>query len=452
MGWSPPTKVIDDISGENISDPRAAPSFSVSAPDTLSFKWEDLILCVGRTQMLGTARSRLTVEERSRLVHDVSVAILTHLDIFIDTSSTRLAFTSVLDEVADEERTSLASKAGAAVADLFMERAGYRFRANARELDFSKIAKSTSRKIPDFVYDDPKDSHSSQSRAIVVEAKGSLSKFLATKGRLIARAKKAYEEQISEFVGGTANGITISGGCAAAFGGLPGQTFSRLVICSSDVTVGDPKSAQETREPAGGGSLGAVARSLSAAASPMQPMPQPQVQQRHQEQVSHPNPGGDGGGRHGHGRGREREPGPNGRIAFANYETIFQLCGATDAAQAIRYSLAGAIPRDESPQVQLFMTSTTDDRFLFSRHPYAPCWAPGYFAVYRPMAEAILQSLANNRLAPPNSVRLPEVPTDLTGRDELIFVHEDGLAWVKDLKGDLELRKWNLATGGWWPN
>jgi hypothetical protein len=109
----------------------------------------------------------------------------------------------------DEERTSLASKAGAAVADLFMERAGYRFRANARELDFSKIAKSTSRKIPDFVYDDAKDSHSSQSRAIVVEAKGSLSKFLATKGRLIARAKKAYEEQISEFVGGTANGITI---------------------------------------------------------------------------------------------------------------------------------------------------------------------------------------------------------------------------------------------------
>ncbi|MHC2466961.1 hypothetical protein [Bradyrhizobium embrapense] len=226
MGWSPPTKVIDDISGENVPDARTASGFSISAPDILSFKWEDLVLCVGRTQMLSTARSSLTVEERSKLVRDVSIAILTHLDIFIDTSSKRLSFIYALDEVADEERTSLASKAGAAVADLLMERSGYRFRANARELDFSKTAKSASRKVPDFVYDDAK--HSSQPRAIVVEAKGSLSKFLATKGRLIARAKKAYEEQVSAFVGGTASGIIISGGCAAAFGAPPGQTFSRL--------------------------------------------------------------------------------------------------------------------------------------------------------------------------------------------------------------------------------
>jgi hypothetical protein len=448
MGWTPPNKTIDDISGENVSDASAAPGFSVLAPDALSFKWEDLILCVGRTQMLSTARSSLTIEERSRLVRDVSVAILTHLDIFIDRSSARLSFTNLLDELADEERTSLASKAGAAVADFLMEKAGYRFRANARELDLSKVSKSGSRKIPDFVYDDAKGSYSNQSQVIVVEAKGSLSKFLATKGRLISRAKKAYEEQIGGFVGEKASGITIDGGCAAAFGAIPGQRFSRLVVCSSSVMVGGPKSPAKTPGSAGDSSSVAVAKSLSAAASPMQPMPQPQVQQDHQVRVWQPNPGGDGGGRHGHGREHGREPGPNGRIAFANYETIFQLCGAINAAQAIRYSLAGVSPPDDLPQVQLFMTSTADDRFLFSSFPYAPCWAPGYFAVYRPIAEAILQSLATNRLAPPPSITLPELPPDLTGRDEPIFVHEDGLAWVKDLKGHLKSIKWDLSTGG----
>src|SRR5262245_62518321 len=139
MGWIPPVKIIDDISAEHTLDQKAASGCSVSVPDTLGFKWEDLILCVGRTQMLGTAHSGLTPEERSRLVRDVSVAILTHLNIFIDTSSARFAFTKLLDELADEERTSLASKAGAAVADLLMEKSGYRFRANARELDFGKL-------------------------------------------------------------------------------------------------------------------------------------------------------------------------------------------------------------------------------------------------------------------------------------------------------------------------
>lgn len=153
--------------------------------------------------------------------------------------------------------------------------------------------------------------------------------------------------------------------------------------------------------------------------------------------------------RHGHGREREREPGPNGRIAFANYETIFQLCGATNAAQAIRYSLAGLAAPDDLPQVQIFMVSAADHRFLFGGFPFAPCWSPGYFAVYRPIAEAILKSLANNRLAPPSSLTLPEIEPDLPTGEEQTFVHEDGLAWVNDLRGPFTLKKWDLSAGGW---
>jgi hypothetical protein len=198
MGWIPPIKIIDEISAENTPDKKAASGFSVSVPDTLSFRWEDLILCVGRTQMLSAAHSSLTPEERFRLVRDVSIAILTHLNIFIDASSARFVFTKLLNELADEERTSLASKAGAAIADLLMEKSGYRFRANARELDFSKLSGLASRKIPDFVYDDAKGDHATQSEVVILEAKGSLSKFLATKGRLKARALKAYNEQVRE--------------------------------------------------------------------------------------------------------------------------------------------------------------------------------------------------------------------------------------------------------------
>jgi hypothetical protein len=95
------------------------------------------------------------------------------------------------------------------------------------------------------------------------------------------------------------------------------------------------------------------------------------------------------------------------------------------------------------------MVSAADDRFLFGSSPFAPCWSLGYFAVYRPTAEAILKSLANNRLAPPASVTVPEIPHDLASGEQPIFIHQDGLVWVNDWKRPLVSWKWDLSVGSW---
>jgi hypothetical protein len=447
MRWNPPVKAIDDIFADSVEDERAASGFSVAVPDTLSFRWEDLILSIGRTQMLSMAHSKLSHAARDSLVRDVSVAIMTHMGIFVDAASSRFAFTRLLDELADEERTSLASKVGAAVTDLLMEKSGYQFRANARELNFSKPAGS---KIPDFVYDDGNGDNTKPSNVVVVEAKGSLSKYNATKGRLTSRAAKAYEDQVRNFVGETAHDIAISGGCVVAFGCIPGQALSRVVVrASGDVTTlplteGVPSGAGAGRLRAG------VARSLSAAASQPMPMPQPQIKQEQQKLfLRMPSPHWGGRGTRGGGGDGDGEPRPHGRITYANYESVFQLCGATDAAQALRRSLAGIADDEDVQRTQVFYVSASDNRFLFRRAPFAPCWSPGYFAIYLPAAEAILKSLANSRLAPPKFVSIPEIPPDLSGGEGGIVVQADGLAWVNRWTEPLTIKEWDLSAGRW---
>lgn len=460
MSWDPPNKTIDDIVGHSVEDARAAKGFSLPAPDALTFRREDLILSIGRTQMLSMAHSKMSRAARFRLVRDVSVAVMTHMDIFVDAPSERFAFTKLLDELADEERTSLASKVGAAVADLAMDRSGYRFRANARELDFSKAAGSTSRKIPDFLYDDGKGDETTPSRVVVVEAKGSLSKFRATKARLSALANKAYEEQVRNFVGEKANGIPVAGGCVAAFGAIPGRATATLVVRAPGAGVKDPQPAGAVASSAGGAQpYAGVARSLSAAASsPMQepvPMPQQEVEQEYDQQAWRKKPrtgwsdyGGGGGGGGGRRRDGERESGPHGRIAFANYETVFQLCGATDAARAIRSSLDG-VGEQVTPEAQVFYVLASDERFLVGSFPFAPCWSQGSFAVYRPAAEAILEFLADNRSSPPGSVAIPMVPPNLWDDDHQIALQGDGLAWLSRLTGPVARRTWDLSAGRW---
>jgi hypothetical protein len=93
--------------------------------------------------------------------------------------------------------------------------------------------------------------------------------------------------------------------------------------------------------------------------------------------------------------------------------------------------------------------SASDDRFLFGRAPFAPCWSPGYFAIYVPAAEAILDSLANSRLEPPAFVRIPGIEPDLHSGEGGIVVQADGLAWVSQLTGPLIAMEWDLSAGRW---
>jgi hypothetical protein len=453
MSWIPPEKTIKDIFAVEVQDPRA--SFSFPVPERLSFDWELMILSIGRTQTLSMAHSKLSLADRSRLVRDVSVAIMTHLNIFVDAPNKNFAFTNLLSELADEEKTSLASKVGAAVADLLMEKSGYRFRANARELEFTKPQASTSRKIPDFVYDDGDGSDTEPSKVVVVEAKGSLSKFRATKGRLMALASRAYDLQVKNFVGAKASGIAIGGGCVAAYGAIPGRASSSLVLCSPSAEPGIlPPTGAEPSAVGAGGMPARIARSLSAAASGVVQQQEIRHEDEDEEQIQIPllDRGGGGRGRGSGDRGDpERPPRPNGRIAFANYESVFQLCGATNAAHMIRRSLAG-IPEEEDedlPQTQVFYVAEYDQRFLIGSTPFAPCWSAGYFAIYGPSAEAILDSLVYNRSNPPESVTLPEIPADLAGEDGPIAVQADGLAWLSRPRGRIARKIWDLSNGGW---
>jgi hypothetical protein len=93
--------------------------------------------------------------------------------------------------------------------------------------------------------------------------------------------------------------------------------------------------------------------------------------------------------------------------------------------------------------------SASDDRFLFGSAPFAPCWSPGYFAIYKPAAEAILESLASSRISPPASVTIPEIPPDLGGGEGSIVVQADGLAWLSRLSGPITIKKWDLSAGRW---
>jgi hypothetical protein len=449
MAWDPPQKTIQDVCAATAERRETTNNLSIAMPAELSFSWAQLVLSIGRTQTLSQARSKLSQDERLRFVHDVSLAIMAHVEIFVDAKNEKFAFTTLLDEQADEDRTSLASKVGAAVADLAMEAAGFRWRANARELNFTRKKDTASKKLPDFVYDDGNNDESSPSKTVLVEAKGSLSKFRATRGRLIALALKAYDEQIRSLVGEKADGIVIDGGCAVVFGAVPGQRSSTLVMSTTDPAVAASP-------------IGARARSLSAATSfsmpePM-PMPQwdPQRQQTEQERQKDKEryPDRRGGGHGGGGdRTRDGEPeaSPHGRIAFADYESVFLLCGATDAARLIRLILDG-VPIDRQrveTSTQTFFIPAGAEHFLVADRFFWPRRFPGYIAVYRPSAEAILRAVANNRTGPPISVEMPVVPGDLGREDESITVQADGLAWLDRNPGPFQRKIWDLQAGDW---
>ncbi|QOZ06890.1 hypothetical protein [Bradyrhizobium sp. CCBAU 51765] len=450
MDWMPAEKAIEDVRVIAAPEPRASADLEAQLARALSLRWEEVVLSIGRTQMLSTSRTGLSLAQRDRLVRDVSVAILTQIDIFLERKSDRFTFQTLLEELADEERTSVASKVGAAIADVEMEKSGFRFRANARELTFEQFEATQSKNIPDFVYDSGRGDETTPSDVVAVEAKGSLSRLRATKSRLKNLAKKAYEAQVQAFVGSTANdSIAVTGGCAIAFGATPGNGDCTLRLYVSAPAGGTDSggAGAAVRGPGLGGAR--IPRSLSSAANAMQQLDKKHEIERESATLD-PQANGNGPGHHRPGRKRRRGPNAHGRIAFANYETVFRLCGAANAALMLRQCLDGAVEREDNPVMQAFYQSSSDDRFLFGGTPFAKCWSPsGYFAIYKPAAEAILEALAANRSTPPDSVTLPELPKDLSWEHGAFAAQADGLTWMSMVRGDFTTKIWNLSSGKW---
>ncbi len=250
---------------------------------------------------------------------------------------------------------------------------------------------------------------------------------------------------MQDLIGETANGVHIDGGCAAAFGAIPGAKQSSLAIRACSVDASRPAGAVAVVDQEVAHSLSAAATPrphLQAAAAQQQRLHENQHQpvQRHQVQ-SH---GGGGGSGFGDGGERRGGPGAHGLTALANYETNFLLCGALVAARRIR-GLLDSAEAHEKEQTQEFLMSDAYPNFLFFKTAFAPCWATGHFAVYKPAAEVILQAVAGSS-PPPRFLDVPGAPpTSEPG----ILVQADGLAWVSKVGGSPKSKIWDFDKGDW---
>jgi hypothetical protein len=434
MNWIPRTKQITDLSPILVRQELERGGGELSCPSPLSFTWDDLVLSLARTTALLSEVRELSPEDLAELVRANGTNLAIHMNLFIDTHDAEFLFTTKANILADEQRTSFAAKVGAAVADLVMQRMGFYWSANARELDLklSSHATEATKRIPDFVYD-PAGEHGFQPQSVVVvEAKGSLSKQRAKRGPILKLAQDAYNGQVRHIIGAKGKDLTVASGYAIAFGTIPGQRASTLAITS-------PQSLQ-----VGGASAGVLARSLSAASSYEMRPRQPSIAQR----------GGSGEPPDGGYRREGERRAPSGRIAYANYESVFLLCGATGAARVIRNILSGQGTDILAPEhfIQDFWVfEHRGKRFWTS---LGQRWWPGraLFAIYEPSAEDILRSVSNNLDAVPVTVSLTvaSIADDAEfDRDFDIAVQGDGLALLRTLLLPGEHRNWDLRNGDW---
>jgi hypothetical protein len=255
MDWNPPTKLIDDLNPIAIKQKLERGGDGFLLPDSIGINWLDLVLSLARTSTMETAVPELSGEERLKLAYGNGYCEALKMRLYIDASSKRLLFTRGVDILADERRTSLAASLGATIADLTMERLGFHWRANTREI-LPSIPKNflENGRIPDFVYD-PAGTHGFQAGSIVaVEAKGSLSNNKARRRPILNLAQNAYNEQVRQFIGAPAGDVVVASGFAIAYGTVPGDSTSTLAIASPQTVGVDARS-------------GAHAHSLSAAAS-----------------------------------------------------------------------------------------------------------------------------------------------------------------------------------------
>ena len=443
MVWDPPAKIISDLSTFLVQQTLDRGGNELFLPDQMSFEWEHLVLSVGRTRTMSTDPLILTQEERQQLIGFIGHSAASYIDIFLDHSNAEFAFTEKMDCLADDERTSLAGKVGAAIADLVMEQLGFFWRANARELKLSldKRVRLTTKKIPDFVYDPGAQHGFQQQSVVVVEAKGSLSRKRAKRRTIIKLAQDAYNDQVRNFIGAEGDGVVVASGYAVAFGSIPGERESTLAIASPQPFHVHSKSVVP------------VSSLSSAASGEMQVAAFDETAEDVEVEQSLPPyrfGGGDGGGRGRRGDGERAQP--SGRMAFANYENVFQLCGATQAASLLRGILSGLGSDGLEPAdvIQDFWVVGETDRFLFGSDRW---WGRfGTFAIYEHSALQILKAVAENPISPPASVTIEIVPADLRRASVIetnVAVQGDGLALLADWPTSAEHKRWHLREARW---
>lgn len=446
MPWSQEWKSVSELIRIAVRQklPRGGAALELCVP--IWFNWADLVLSLGRTRTLRATVPGLSLAERRLLVGSFARDVAAQLELFIDGSSVELCFTEKLDILADDERSSCAGKVGAALADLVMERMGFYWRANAREVNLRTNSKGVvTKKTPDFVYA-PAGKHGFDAGSIVVvEAKGSLSKRRAKSAAVRNLAQSAFNDQVRPFVGAEASNLTVASGYAIAFGAVPGERTSTLAIASP--------------QPFAFGLSRAVARAqpLSAATPHQVPaqtiiVPDSQQDRSWPEKAGPGGPGGPGGGGPGDEGGRSL---PSGRIAYANYEAAFLLCGAHQAAAGLRTALNGEPVSSISEQAdqEFFPIEVNGNQFLtgMSQDPFS-LWLPAEarFAIYEPSATAVLRSLPNSPNGPPRELEIPGVPFGAIPFAGVFYpIHGDGLALLPGYLQAGPRRVWNIQKGTW---
>ncbi|PIT06397.1 hypothetical protein TSA1_29755 [Bradyrhizobium nitroreducens] len=366
------------------------------------------------------------------------------MNTFIDEDTEVLSFVTALNALPDDERPSMAGNVGAAVADLTMESLGFHWRANAAELKlWQSSGAGTSRKTPDYVYDPGSQHGFDAGSVVIVEAKGSLSATEAQEAAVNRRARSAFKEQVEDFIGAQPVGLTVANGFAISFGSVPGTQESRLAIASPQTVGVEPQPASLSAAAVGG-----VRRIRLSQPQPQQQerkIQQEYVKQQFQQPVQQKRGGGGGGGGEGEGRREGERAEPSGRIAFANYENLFLICGAGNAAAFLRSILAGGSEGElkEEAQFQEFRVHYSDPPIFGG--PNGP-WSYG---IYAPSVEAILRAAAANRSGPPATVDLPLAPAGGTAEVAVpVIMQGDGFAYVHP-PGGAHYKTWDLIKGDW---
>ncbi|CCV11611.1 hypothetical protein [Mesorhizobium sp. STM 4661] len=446
MNWNPAAKLITDLTPVFVRQSLKLAEPELACPNPISFTFEDLCLSLARTTSHQSAIQHWSVEKRLEWLRVKGFHLAAHLNLFVNAADEEFLFTNEIDIEADEQRTSLAAQVGTAVADLIMQRMGFYWSANARELKLRRTGKQKSRKIPDFVYD-PAEGHGFPPGSIVVvEAKGSLSKQRAKRGPIRRLARDAYNEQVRHMIGARSKGLVVASGYAIAFGTVPGASSSTLALASPQRIRADAPSPVPVR-------------SLSAAASYQQqvaPQVTEQARQMHKELMHQElsgreggfgKPPGDGGRREGERRS------PRGRIAYANYESVFLVCGAMNAAHVLRTILLGQSMEtlDAERLVQDFWIVEHNGMRFWVGEGESGGWRRGLFAIYEPSGKTILRSVSEHRDTIPETLPLTVAP--ITARaesdeDSDITIQGDGLAMC-NVSSLYNLMRWDLRAGDW---
>jgi hypothetical protein len=445
MARRPRLKTISDLTALVARPPLPRQSRDVVLPDEIRIERQQLLMSLARTLTMQSASAGLTMKEREAFAMVLARSTAVQIGLCMDRDASEFAFTNRLNILIDSERTTLAGRVGGLVADLMM-----------RELEVAPGRRRgpSSGRIPDFVYD-PGARHGFAERSVVVtEAKGSLSPVKAKRTPILALARNAYDGQVRRFVGRRAGELTVACGYAVAFGAVPDSETSRLAIASSLPFVMSTQSVQQAA-PVSAASTGFFLQQQGVQAKQAEELTKQEfgAQMRDLVRQERQRGGGRGGGRDGESRRGDESGQPSGRIAFANYESVFLMCGAINAAAFLRSILSGArsedIPADAA--IERFWVPHGFDNVISGHNG-------GFFVdneyyqigVLARQAEQVLRAAANNTATPPPTIAIDVVPPiesravfDLTG----VALQGDGLALFGPTS--LRSRDWDLRAGAW---